>query len=78
MNGETLTLVPRRLAIQLLALYRLAISPWLGPGCRFEPSCSRYAAEAIERHGLGRGGWLAAQRVSRCHPFGGSGYDPVP
>jgi putative membrane protein insertion efficiency factor len=78
MSGETLTLVPRRLALELLALYRLLVSPWLGPACRFEPSCSRYAAEAIERHGLGRGGWLAARRVGRCHPFGGSGYDPVP
>jgi putative membrane protein insertion efficiency factor len=58
--------------------YRLAISPMLGTNCRFSPSCSAYAIEAIERHGAMRGSWLAARRVMRCHPWGGSGYDPVP
>ena len=58
--------------------YQVAIAPVLGPACRFEPSCSRYAAEAVERHGALRGSWLAARRLGRCHPFGGYGPDPVP
>lgn len=67
-----------RFVVGLLAGYRLVVSPWLGPACRFEPSCSRYAAEAVARHGVVRGVWLAARRVGRCHPLGGFGYDPVP
>jgi len=62
----------------LVALYRLLISPWLGNNCRFEPSCSAYAMEALRIHGAFRGTWLAARRIARCHPWGGSGYDPVP
>lgn len=58
--------------------YRYTLSPMLGVNCRFAPSCSEYAAEAIEIHGALRGGALAARRLCRCHPFGGSGYDPVP
>ncbi len=65
-------------AMLLLRVYRLVLSPLLGPACRFEPSCSRYAEEAIERHGVVRGSGLTAARLSRCHPLGGSGYDPVP
>lgn len=71
----------RLLAWPLLALvgfYRLAISPWLGRNCRYEPSCSEYAQEALRRYGAFRGTWLAARRIARCHPWGGSGYDPVP
>jgi len=71
----------RLLAWPLLAvvwLYRLAISPWLGNNCRFDPCCSVYAAEALREHGVFRGAWLAAARIGRCHPWGGSGYDPVP
>lgn len=68
----------RKAAIFLIRLYQLGIASWLGPACRFEPSCSRYAAEAIERHGISRGSWLAARRLGRCHPLGDSGYDPVP
>jgi len=67
-----------QLAIALLGLYRAGVSPLLGPACRFEPSCSQYAAQALERFGIARGFWLAARRVARCHPLGGSGYDPVP
>lgn len=62
----------------LLWLYKGTLSPLLGPRCRFQPSCSNYAAEALTVHGPVRGGWLAARRVCRCHPLGGSGYDPVP
>lgn len=62
----------------LLRLYQIAISPLLGPACRFEPSCSHYAAQAIERHGAVRGVGLAAQRVLRCHPLHPGGLDPVP
>ena len=64
--------------LALVALYRYAISPWLGANCRFEPSCSQYALEALRAHGAFRGSWLAARRIGRCHPWGGSGYDPVP
>ncbi len=64
--------------IGLVKAYRAAVSPWLGANCRFEPSCSRYAIEALETHGAWRGTLLTARRLSRCHPWGGSGYDPVP
>jgi putative membrane protein insertion efficiency factor len=64
--------------IGLVKLYRVAISPWLGGNCRYQPSCSEYAIEALREHGLFRGSWLAARRIGRCHPWGGSGYDPVP
>ena len=62
----------------LVALYRVAISPWLGANCRFEPSCSAYAMEALRVHGAFRGSALIVRRIGRCHPWGGSGYDPVP
>lgn len=64
--------------ILLVRLYRYAISPLLGANCRFQPTCSAYAEEALRRHGVLRGGWLALKRISRCNPWGGSGYDPVP
>jgi hypothetical protein len=64
--------------IQLLRFYRLAISPWLGGNCRFDPTCSSYAIEALQVHGIFKGTWLAIRRIGRCHPWGGSGYDPVP
>ena len=64
--------------IGLVWLYRVAISPWLGMNCRFQPTCSEYAIEALRRHGVFRGTWLAVKRIGRCHPWGGSGYDPVP
>lgn len=66
----------------LLALpvraYRLLFSPWVGHNCRYQPTCSAYALEALARHGALRGGWLTLRRIGRCHPWGGSGYDPVP
>ena len=58
--------------------YRLLLSPWVGHGCRFQPTCSVYALDALEMHGAARGGWLTARRICRCHPWGGEGYDPVP
>jgi putative membrane protein insertion efficiency factor len=64
--------------IQLVRLYRVAISPWLGANCRFDPTCSSYAIEALRTYGVLKGSWLAAKRIGRCHPWGGSGYDPVP
>lgn len=73
--------VSRALAWPLLGLvwiYSKAISPMLGVNCRFQPSCSAYAEEALRRYGIAKGGWLALQRIGRCHPWGGSGYDPVP
>lgn len=58
--------------------YRLVLSPWVGHGCRFQPTCSAYALEALEKHGALKGGWLALWRILRCNPFGGSGIDNVP
>jgi len=62
----------------LIRAYQLLVSPWLGPRCRFYPSCSQYALEAVAQHGSLRGSWLAIRRLSRCHPFHSGGYDPVP
>ena len=58
--------------------YRLVLSPWVGHGCRYQPTWSAYAMEALERHGAARGSYLMAARICRCHPWGGHGYDPVP
>jgi hypothetical protein len=66
------------LLIGLLKAYRLLISPLYGQVCRYHPSCSAYALEAVERHGSVRGSWLAARRLVRCHPWSDGGYDPVP
>jgi putative membrane protein insertion efficiency factor len=68
----------RRPLLAAIRAYRLLLSPWLGGQCRFEPSCSHYALEAIERHGAGIGSYLAARRVLRCHPWCAGGHDPVP
>src|SRR5258705_11869516 len=62
----------------LIRLYQLVLSPILPPSCRYLPSCSDYAIEALASHGVVAGLWLAARRLARCHPWGGSGYDPVP
>lgn len=68
----------RTLILALIALYRYTLSPLLGPHCRYYPSCSAYAAEAVRRHGAARGSWLALRRIARCHPWADGGADPVP
>lgn len=68
----------KRLAIALITGYQRAVSPLLPPMCRFQPTCSEYAKMAYERHGVVRGTWLTARRLSRCHPFHPGGWDPVP
>jgi putative membrane protein insertion efficiency factor len=68
----------RKLATGIIKLYQVTLSPLLGPCCRFYPSCSAYAVEAIEQHGVLRGLWLSAGRLCRCHPFHPGGVDPVP
>jgi putative membrane protein insertion efficiency factor len=68
----------KTLLLGLLRAYQYALRPMLGANCRFYPSCSDYAREAIERHGALRGVWLSARRVARCHPYHAGGYDPVP
>lgn len=65
--------------VLLIKFYQICISPLKGgPTCRFTPTCSQYALEALRKYGLFKGGWLALKRILRCHPWGGSGYDPVP
>ena len=68
----------RQILIALIKLYRYAISPYLAPSCRYTPTCSSYAIEAVSRHGVFRGSWLAIKRIGRCHPWHEAGYDPVP
>ncbi|MDX1595001.1 MAG: membrane protein insertion efficiency factor YidD [Gammaproteobacteria bacterium] len=68
----------RSLLLLLIRGYRLVLSPWLGQHCRFHPTCSQYAHEAIETHGALSGGWLALRRLLRCHPWHAGGLDPVP
>lgn len=68
----------RRLLIFLVRIYKRGISPFLPPRCRFYPSCSSYAIEALDKHGAAKGSWLTAKRLCRCHPLNAGGYDPVP
>jgi uncharacterized protein len=73
--------VLRILSLPLIAfirVYQWGISPLLGPKCRYTPTCSQYAVEALKKHGLLKGSWLAIRRIARCHPWGGHGVDPVP
>lgn len=72
-----MTPLARLLALPVRA-YRATLSPWVGFNCRFQPTCSAYALEALEAHGGLKGGWMALRRIMRCHPWGGSGHDPVP
>lgn len=67
-----------KLLIFLVKVYQYTISPLLPSACRYAPTCSHYAVEALKKHGAIKGGWLAAKRIGKCHPWGGSGYDPVP
>ena len=68
----------KKLMLSLIRFYRAAISPYRPPCCRFIPTCSQYALEALRKYGPLKGLWLALRRLSKCHPWGGSGYDPVP
>ena len=70
--------LPKRVGLSLIRLYQMTISQATPPACRFVPTCSQYAFEAIEKHGLLRGVCLGAKRLARCHPFNPGGYDPVP
>jgi hypothetical protein len=68
----------RHVFIALVRFYQLAISPYFPARCRYQPTCSAYAIESLGKHGALKGGWLALKRIGRCHPWGGSGFDPVP
>ncbi len=68
----------KTIILALIRFYQRFISPLTPPSCRFQPTCSHYGYEAIARHGIIKGGWLAIQRIGRCHPFSRGGYDPVP
>ena len=70
--------LPRQLLVALIRAYQRFLSPALPPSCRFHPSCSQYALEAVTRYGALRGAWLAVRRLARCHPFHPGGFDPVP
>jgi putative membrane protein insertion efficiency factor len=70
--------LPARVLLRLIAAYRYLLSPWVGSSCRYWPTCSEYAREAVEQHGAARGSYLAARRLARCHPYGRGGVDPVP
>ena len=76
--NETGNRVIRRMTLGSIRLYQCAVSPYLPPACRYDPSCSSYAYEAIAKHGLRKGIWMATKRLGRCRPFGARGYDPVP
>jgi len=72
-----MTVLARLLSVSVKG-YRLIFSPWLGQNCRYQPTCSAYALEALNKHGGIKGGWLSLRRIARCHPWGGSGIDNVP
>ena len=73
---QTVSLASRPL-VMLVRLYQVSLGPLMGGHCRFSPTCSQYAIDALTAHGALRGSWLTVRRISRCHPFGGGGYDPV-
>jgi putative membrane protein insertion efficiency factor len=68
----------KSIALQSIRVYQRVVSPYLPSACRYSPSCSHYSQEAIQRHGVLKGGWLGLRRLARCHPWGSRGYDPVP
>lgn len=70
--------LPKRVLVGLVRAYQLILSPWLQTGCRYEPTCSGYALQALNRHGAAAGSYLAIHRLLRCHPFCAGGHDPVP
>jgi putative membrane protein insertion efficiency factor len=74
--GRALARLPQLALIAAVRCYQYAISPWLGPRCRYQPTCSTYFIEAVRKYGALRGGWRGLRRILRCHPWGGSGYDP--
>lgn len=69
---------PARWLVGMVRLYQRLVSPTLGANCRYRPTCSEYTVDAVQSHGLLRGGWMALRRIGRCHPFHEGGYDPVP
>ncbi|MBO5779694.1 MAG: membrane protein insertion efficiency factor YidD [Muribaculaceae bacterium] len=75
---KSLSTFASRILILPIRFYQLCISPLLPPACRYTPTCSQYAIEALRKHGPFRGSWMALKRILRCHPWGSSGYDPVP
>jgi putative membrane protein insertion efficiency factor len=75
---EKISVALRKIPIGIIKFYQVVLSPMLGPTCRFHPSCSYYAIDAITQHGLVKGCWLSLKRVLRCHPLNDGGYDPVP
>lgn len=70
--------IPVYLAIFLVKIYQYTLSPFFGRSCRYYPTCSNYTIEALKKHGFIKGGWLSLKRIASCHPWGGSGFDPVP
>jgi putative membrane protein insertion efficiency factor len=78
MTATWLRALPQRVLVAIVRGYRLLLSPWIGSQCRFEPTCSAYALQALEQHGAGGGSYLAARRILRCHPWCAGGLDPVP
>lgn len=75
---RALTRLPRRTVAGAIKIYQKLVSPNLGPNCRFQPTCSAYALEAVQAHGVFRGLWLSVKRIGKCHPLHPGGYDPVP
>ncbi len=75
---RSIMLLPRLAVAGLIRIYQKLVSPTMGPNCRFQPTCSAYALEAVQTHGALRGLWLAARRIGKCHPLHPGGYDPVP
>ena len=70
--------VPGIILVSFIKMYKMTLSPFIGNSCRYQPTCSQYGTEAIQKHGALKGSWLTAKRVCSCHPWGGHGYDPVP